>query len=577
MENYLSDKNHCEFLRQQSKSKFDQVRGTWLDCGRWGAPYRTQWLLSQTQGERNNNHIVDPTHTLALRSYVAGFLEGNTSATRPWYRLGTGDADLNQSDKVKEWLDIFTRLTLKQLSSSNFYHAAGQFYYDYGVFNTGAYYIEELPNGTLYWHVLTPGSYYVVNNSLGEAVVMVREYQLNVKSLVGQYGKKKDGVWDWSNFSSAVKKMYNDGNYTSMVDVVEIIEQNPDYTSAAPSSGMNRRWISKVYEMGTSTSGPYYQNQPSFTQTDAGNYNEDDRQKYLKISYSKRKPFIVGKSMTNGNFEYGQQGPTLDALGLIKSLNKKAIVKDQALEQMIKPTTQGPMNLKKSYITNAPNTYIPLDATGLMQGGVKRVFEINPAIAELSGDVEELRQMVNRLYYADYLLYLSMNPKTRTAAETHAVVNEQQIVIGPNLQSLNWTHNVPIIDYNMEFTLENDPLLPDIPEELAGQFLRPEFISVFAQAQRAADLPAVDRYMAMIMNVAQIDPSVLQKANLDRLCDLYEDRLYLPAKLNRDQSETDEMRAQQQAAIEKQQKMEALATMAGAAKDVGITANKGAV
>ena len=73
-----------EYLRQQATQKFDKIRGTWIDIGEWVMPYRLRWLLSQTRGKRNNHHIVDITHILALRSFVAGFLEGNTSASRPW-------------------------------------------------------------------------------------------------------------------------------------------------------------------------------------------------------------------------------------------------------------------------------------------------------------------------------------------------------------------------------------------------------------------------------------------------------------------------------------------------------------
>ncbi|MEJ6890794.1 portal protein, partial [Bradyrhizobium diazoefficiens] len=145
-------------------------------------------------------------------------------------------------------------------------------------------------------------------------------------------------------------------------------------------------------------------------------------------------------------------------------------------------------------ITTAPNSYVPLDPTSLSQKGLRTIYEVNPAIAPLIQDVTDLRQQVDRLYYADYLLYLSKNPKTRTATETNAIVNEQQMVIGPNLQSLNWTYNVPVVDYVMDYVLDNDPFLPPPPADLTGRFLSPEFISVFAQAQKAADLPAIDRY-----------------------------------------------------------------------------------
>lgn len=564
-------KHDCEYLRHLAKQRFDKIRGTWIDCGKWALPHRIKWLLSQTEGERNNQHIVDATHILALRSYVAGFLEGNTSATRPWYRIGTADPDLNMVPENHEWLDRYTRRTLQVLTTSNFYHSAGAFYYDFGVFNTGAHYIEEMNDNTLFFHSLIPGSYYAINNGYNEAVVLVREYALNVKAVVDTYGKKVEGKIDWSNISNSVRKMYEDSNYTEMIDIVHLIKENDNFDPSAPQSLLNRKWISYTYELGGNAS-EYNAGQENFG---LGTFDYKEKDKYLQIKASRRKPFIVGKS--DSNFEYGEKGPTLDALGLIKSLNKKAIGKDQALEQMLRPPLQGPANLKKSYITTAPNSYVPLDATSLSQKGLRTVFEVNPAIGTLIQDVSDLRNQVEKLYYADYLLYLSQNPKTRTATETNAIVQEQQIIIGPNLQSLNWTYNIPVVEFVMDYVLFDDPVMSEYPppDSLTGNFLRPDFISVFAQAQKAADLPSVDRYIAMIETVGQLRPDIWDKANIDKLADIYEDRLYLPAGLNRPQGKVDAMRQQAQAQAQRQQMLqETIPAVAGAAKDVGLKLNQ---
>jgi hypothetical protein len=228
-------KQDCEFLRSQAKNKFNNHRSVWIDCLRWTIPHRASWLLSQSPGDRKNQHIIDPTHILAQRSFVAGFLEGNTSASRPWARIGSKDMNRNDSPEVKAWLQHFTERVFAHLSSSNFYHAAGGFYYDYSAVNTGAHYFEEKETGGFFVHTLIPGSYYVINNSYGEAAIMVREYCLNVKSVVDKYAKKnKNGMKDWSNISNTVKKMYEDGNYSEMVDIVHIIIENPDYDYKNP-------------------------------------------------------------------------------------------------------------------------------------------------------------------------------------------------------------------------------------------------------------------------------------------------------------------------------------------------------
>jgi len=558
-------RQHLEYIRSQAKRKFEPHRGTWCDLLRWAAPYRASWILSQTPGERKNQHIVDPYHLLSLRSSVAGFLEGNTSASRPWYRIGSRDAERSDDFEEKKWLQHFTNRTLAYLGMSNFYDAAGIFYYDYHSVNTGAHYFQELEEGGFHVHTLIPGSYYVINDSLGNANILVREFSLNVKSIVDTYGKvNKDGKADWSNISKNVKKMYQEGTYSEMIDIVQIVMPNPDYDIRNPNGPYTRKWLDISYEVGGSRSAFYSEGQEfGITPTDPS-----ENEVYLRKITTRRKPFVVGKSTTTS--EYGEKGPTLDSLGLIKSLNKKAINKDIALEQITQPALQGPASLRKSYISHAPNTFVPLD-TKAMSGNQKleRIFDINPAIGALTQDVDELRRMIDKFYYADFLLFLMNNPKTRTAAETQAIVQEQERVIGPNLQSLGRTYNTPVLEYVMDYVLYEDPYLEPPPESLQGQSLKPEYISIFAQAQRAADLPAIDRYIGMINQVGQMDPRILQKANLDKLADLYEDRLYLPSGLNNPQDKVDAMREQAQAEAQRQMQLqETLPAVARAAKDM---------
>lgn len=554
-------KSNLEYIKQLAEQKFDMVKGTWIDLGRWVIPHRMRYIQNQPEGQRNNNHIVDGTHLLAHRSFVAGFLEGNTSSTRPWFRHVHPDQDINGATENRMWMDTLTRRVLSVMASSNFYNAAGQFYYDYGAINTGCHVIDELED-RLHFHTLVPGSYTVINNALNEADILVRKFTLNVKALVDAYGRKdKNGKALWDNISPNVKNLYDRSEYTEKVEVTAIYQKNDKFNPNEPVGGTNRQWCIHTYESCGSE-------KESSTDYFGMKYGDDD-ETFLKISYSSRKPFIVGKSDSSDNFEYGENGPTTMAIHAIKSLNKKAISKDVAIEKMLSPTVQGPAHLKKSYITTQANRYIPIDATGMAQGGLKNVYEVNPAVVALTTDVEDLRRMVDKFYFADFLLFLSMNPKTRTATETQAIINEQQLVIGPNLQALNWSYNIPLIDFVTDYVIEKDPHLPPPPEALQGEWLRIEMISTFAQAQRAADLPQINQYIDMITRVGQLDPSIFQKANLDRLCDLYEDRLFLPAGLNRDQGDVDAMREKALQQQQRQQMLtEALPSVAGAVKDL---------
>jgi hypothetical protein len=552
----------CENLRTLCKDDFRRIEEDWCEAAMWMEPVGAKMLITKDYDKRRkNHHIVDLTHVIAHRSFVAGFMEGNTSTTRAWFKHAHPDPDLNTFKPVQSWIDRFNRRSLEVASSSNLYYALSQAYGSYGTVNTACLYINELPRGPHFTN-LESGTFYLMNDGLGIANVLIRHFPLTVKAVVETYGKKVNGKYDWSNFCEYTRKLYEDGMYNHELSIVEVVKPNDLFNNDLPEAGTNRKWISLTYEL---------QNDSESGTEKGYNYttNKEDDNRFLKISHSLRKPFIAFRTQTSGNFAYGLTGPTTSSLGAIKSLNKKAISKDVAIDLMLRPPMQGPASLKKSYLNNNPNGYTSLDQHGFMNGGAKPLFQMNPAIMTLDADIMDLRRMVDKMFYSDFMLYLSQNPKTRTAAEVNAILSEQQLVIGPMLQSLDHTLNNPLVDYLGDYVMFEDPYLGPPPEELAGESLKTVFISVFAQAQRSADLPSIDRYMNMIMGAAQINPAMLDKANMDRYADLYEDRLYLPEGLNRPQDEVDARREKNAADMKRQQALtEQIPAMAGAQKDM---------
>lgn len=559
--NSVDQRRELEFLRWQADQDYQKIKQDHIEVASWMIPWR---MGSLTGGKSliDNRHIVDTTHILSQRSYVAGYQEGNTSPTRPWAKWLHADDSLNNIPRVKKWLDHFNDRVTKNIYSSNFYNAVPIMYYDYGALGTACQYVEERIGAYPHWFTLDPGSYRLINDSYGNAVILIREYQLTVKALVDAFGTKlPSGSPDWSNFSARVRALYERGDYTTMIDVVTVVKPNDMFDPAELPINDNRQWVDITWEssqqIGPNLRGYF------------DSYSESEI-KYLRIKYSRRKLFHAPRSTSTLNFPYGLSSCGFDSRGAVQSLNKKAITKDVVLEKMANPAMMGPAGLSLSYRTTQSNKYIGLTPEQMNMGGLKQVMQLSgEGINALTADQNDLRKSVEKLWYADLLLYLATNPKTRTAEETREIVSEKNLVIGPTLQSLNYTYNVPTTDYWADWTIEMDPYLEPPPPELEGETLRTEFISVFAQAQKAADLPSIDRYVATMANLAGIFPQIRDKVNLDRYADLYENRLYLPEGLNRPQAEVEALRESNQAQAERMQLMtEALPAMAGAAADI---------
>jgi len=555
-----------ELIRSEADVYYNQVANTFKECTYWTIPHRLPFLTGEQHGKRNNNHIVDPTHILALRSGVAGFLEGNTSSTRSWFIYKHQDPTMDQIAPVRAWFDAFNRRCLYNSQASNLYHAMGEFYYEYLINNTAVLFKEKRDN-KMFFTSLPVGSYRLLSGLDGRADTLIYIRKMSVKNVVDGYGQyDENGAPIWDNFSGYVKEAYCANAYSEEIDVVTIIERNPEYNAKQIELGKNRAYISVTYEAPSGQTSSKYRNNHLW-ETEVYGAN-----KFLKIGYFKNKPFLAAKT-SSGAYPYGERGPTLDAMGVIKSLNKNRINKDKALQQLTDPTFMGPANFRKSYLTTNPSGYVPMSNDDIGKGGIKPLFQMSPAVQHLIQDIQDERSIVSKLYYQDFLLYLSQNQKTRTAEEVRAVESEKQLVVGPNFQSLEWTGNKPLANMIAEFTLYDDPFMPPAPKELSGQTIEPTFISLFAQSQRSADLPNIQTFLNMIGAMAPINQQILLKLDTDVLADIYSDRLFLPYGLVRSKEDVDAMKAKMQADMQRQQQLQELQTKAGAAKDLGIQQN----
>ena len=385
-ENGKYSRKECEYLRSSLRNEFYTFREDWIDHLYWVNPARAKYMLGREGGRRDNYHIVDPSHIMSHRSFVAGFMEGNTSSTRSWFKFAHPDKDLNKFLPVKQYMQNLNERCLAIATSSNLYHALAEAYADYGIVNTACMYIDEYDKGP-HFTVLPAGTYYLMNNNMGVADTLVREFPMTIKNIVETFGKKVNGKWDWSNFSETVKNSYESGNYTTTMIICEVVKQNHLFTNDLPEAGSNRKWVSLVYEsLGYDCTTPY--GGPVDTRS-SGGYDDD---KFLRVSHKTRKPFISFRTQSSNNFAYGETGPTTNALGLIKSLNKKAISKDLALDLMLAPPMQGPANLKKSYVNANPRGYTALDPHTASLGGAKPLFQISNGIGALIQDVNDLKQ-----------------------------------------------------------------------------------------------------------------------------------------------------------------------------------------
>ena len=193
----------------------------WRELSDYHLAHRGRFLTSdRNKGFKRNTKQLNNTSRLASRTLASGMMAGITSPARPWFRLGSGDKELDNISAVKIWLHEVQIIMYKVFAASNTYNSLHQLYSELGVFGTAAMGIFHDFENVIWCKPYTIGSYMLGMNGQNVSDTLYREYELSVGQVVKQFGI--------DNVSDSVKKQWETGNTEAWVKVVHTIEPNDD-------------------------------------------------------------------------------------------------------------------------------------------------------------------------------------------------------------------------------------------------------------------------------------------------------------------------------------------------------------
>ena len=484
------------------------------------------FVQDRNKGNKRHNQIYDSTATQALSVLAAGMMSGMTSPARPWFRLTTGDDDLDAYPPVKVWLDQVSRLMLKIFQSSNTYRALHTMYEELGAFGTGVSIMSDDFRSVIHHHPLTAGEYALTTDWRGDVTTLYREFQKTVAQIVKEFGYKA--------CSPTVQNLYDRGNLEAWITLIHAIEPRAD-RDPSKSDPLNMPWRSVYFEIG-------------------GN-----QQHCLRESGFKRFPVLAPRWVVRGGDIYGES-PAMTALGDINQLQHEQLRKAQGIDYQTKPPLQAPTSMKNRDVEMLPGGITYVDSAN-PHGGIRSAFEAQINLNYLLEDIRDVRDRIRGCFFADLFLMLANQTDTRmTATEVAERHEEKLLMLGPVLERLQNELLDPLIENTFDAIIDAG-IAPPPPEELQGRPLNVDLIGMLAQAQRAVGTNSIDRFVGNIGAVAQFKPEVLDRFNADRWVELYSDSLGLDPQIvvPADQAQAiREQRAQaqaqaQQAALAEQQ------------------------
>jgi hypothetical protein len=535
--------------KQQAIARWGQLkteRSSWLEhwqeISSFLLPRSGRFFIQdRDRGQRRNQNIYDSTGTRALEILAAGMMAGMTSPARPWFRLATHDPEMNKYGPVKSWLADATKVMQDVFSKSNTYRALHMVYRELGAFGTAASVMSDDFENVIHHTPLTVGEFALATDWQGNACTMYREFQKTVGETVKEFGR--------DNCSTTVRNLYDRGALDAWITLVHAVEPRGD-RDPTKKDATNMAWRSIYFEIGST---------------------EDQ---LLRESGYKDFPVLAPRWDVIGGDIYGNS-PGMNALGDIKQLQHEQMRKSQGIDYMTKPPLQVPTSMKNVDVNTLPGGITFVDSAS-QQSGIRPAFQVQLDLSHLMADIQDVRSRINSNFFADMFLMLSQEAQTgrMTATEVAERHEEKMLMLGPVVERLDNELLDPLIDATFARILASG-ILPPPPQELHGQNLNVEYISMLAQAQQAIGVNGIDRFVGNIGQIATFKPDVLDKFDSDKWAEIYADDLGIDPNLivaSDKVALVRDARAKQQA---KQAQIEQAQAASQTAKNLGQTPTTG--
>ncbi len=514
-------------------AEYDTWKSHYKEISQYLIPRKGRFLDRDTipnDGSKRHRDIIDNTGGRALRILAAGMQSGLTSPARPWYKLGLADKELTEYAPVKQWLEEVRKRMLYVFHRSNFYTATHNVYYEMGAFGTGAMAIDADYHTVIRCYPFTVGEYYLAADAGLRVDSFFRIYWETVRNVVTKYGEE--------NCSTSTVNMFKNGNGDKWIRIVHLVEPNKDHTPGALEAE-RKAFKSATYEY------------------------KGHGEKFLRESGYDHFPIMAPRWAVTGTDVYGTS-PGMETLGDVKMLQKmqtKALV---ALDKLVDPPMNAPMNLKHQGANIIPGGVNYLDLNQGQQAFTP-AYQVNPDFRSMEYKIEKVQQSIREGLFADLFLMIANTRKDMTATEVMERHEEKLLMLGPVIERIQPELLDRVIDRTF-YLMDEAGLLPPPPQELEGMEMEIEYISLLAQAQKMVGTAAIEQTAAFVGNLAAVKPEVLDKFDQDEAVDQYADMVGVPPKIIVPDDRVREIRAERAKQIQQQQAMETGMRMAEGAK-----------
>jgi len=512
-------------LHNQLKNDRTTWDSHWDQVARYVVPRKDNVYGQHTKGEKVTNTLFD-TEAIAANDDLAAALHGMlTNPSIIWFGLSTGDAKLDEDEKVAKWLFDSTLKTIKAMNQSNFQTEIHEVYLDLGSIGTASLRIEaDEETGVRYY---SEPIYELVlrENNRGIIDFVSREYEFDGRQVMQEFEESMDKDtlgWIQDEIRSNPNKKFS------------IIHQVAKRSAAE----MKGEIGNKAFPI-------------------ASTHVLKENGKYLRKSGFEVWPYATPR-WSKINVETYGRSPAMKTLADIKMANAMKKVTIQGAQLAIAPPMQIPDN---GFLT--PPQIKPFGVNYYRSGSKDRMEPLftggNPQVG--LDILEQVHNMIKKHFMLDKLVTPLQD--RMTATETLQRRDEQIRFMGPQLGRMDTELLKPTINRTVH-VLGQAGIYDEMPDKLqefvdakGGDFdLEIEYRSTIAQAQLITQSENVVRAINSTAFVVGSQPEVMDLIDGDKLLRRNFKIYNVSPDLMRSESDVKKIREQRQQQIAQQQQAE---------------------
>lgn len=463
-------------------SRLEGERTNWLshiqECADYIIPEWNDVLREvTTPGEKKNVHVYDNT-AIHSNELLAGALHGMlTSPNTLWFMLSTGDEELDADKEVGEWLEHASNTLFQILNNSNFQTEVHPYYLHLTGLGTSCFSIEEDPVRIVRFQTHHIKNFLIDENPYGFVDTIYRTMCLTADEIRQLWPKADLGPRFTSSKNDPKKKWH----------VVHAV-----YPRVTPD---------KI----ESSAFPYH-----------STYFIKDTKDILAQERFRELPYVVARWSKVAGEIYGR-GPGMAALPEVKTINKMVETILKASQKTMDPPLMVPDNGFLGKIKSSPGAINYYRA-----GAADRIEKFPTAENNIEFGYEAMNQHRLRIREAFYVDQLQLNQgPAMTATEVMQRFEERMRLLGPMLGRQGFEFLRPTINRTFRIAFRKGAFRPppQILVDMAaqGQELKVEYTSVVARSQKMSEGEAINRYLQSVAIYGQVDPTIYDLIDVDKL------------------------------------------------------------